>query len=186
MSDLDEFRRAKDRWMALDAQSPLTAAQRRRFGGLLYFDENPALVFTLIPERVTGTAFLEMPTSSGEIPLYQEWGRARFAVEGEVDGKVNAQPAALMIYRHPQSESLFLPFRDATASHETYGAGRYLEVHELEDGRVLLDFNYAYNPYCAYNEGYSCPLPPAENRIAVAIRAGERTFEGVTAPHAHE
>ena len=178
MSDLDEFRRAKDRWMSLDGQSPLTAEQRRRFGGLVYFEEAPALVFTPTAERVPALVFIELPTSSGEVVTYREWARVRFDVEG--------QPASLMIYRHPESESLFLPFRDATAGHETYGAGRYLEVHELEDGRVLLDFNYAYNPYCAYNEGYSCPLPPAENRLSVPIRAGERVFDGKTAPHQHE
>ena len=178
MSNLDEFRRAKNRWMSLDGQSPLTAEQRRRFGGLVYFEEAPALVFTPTAERVPALVFIELPTSSGEVVTYREWARVRFDVEG--------QPASLMIYRHPESESLFLPFRDATAGHETYGAGRYLEVHELEDGRVLLDFNYAYNPYCAYNEGYSCPLPPAENRLSVPIRAGERVFDGKTAPHQHE
>jgi uncharacterized protein (DUF1684 family) len=164
--------------MSLDPQSPLTAEQRRRFGGLVYFEEAPDLVFALRPERVEGMALVEMPTSSGETAMYEEWGRVHFEVDGE--------PATLMIYRHPASDSLFLPFRDATSGHESYGAGRYLEVHEVEDGTVYLDFNYAYNPYCAYNEGYSCPMPPPENRLSVPIRAGERNFDGVTAEHRHE
>jgi uncharacterized protein (DUF1684 family) len=178
MSDLDEFRRAKDMWMSLDAQSPLTPEQRRRFGGLAYFDEAPGLVLQVPVERIERGGLIEMPTSSGEIALYEEWGRIEFAVEG--------QPATLTIYRHPDSDSLFLPFRDATSGHDTYGAGRYLEVHDLGDGRVHLDFNYAYNPYCAYNEGYSCPMPPPGNRLSVPIRAGERNFEGATAEHRHE
>ena len=178
MSDLDEFRRAKDRWMSLDPQSPLTAEQRRRFGGLVYFDENPDLALILEPERIRGMALVEMPTSSGETAMYEEWGRVRFDVDGE--------PATLMIYRHPATDALFLPFRDATSGQDSYGAGRYLEVHDLEDGTVLLNFNYAYNPYCAYNEGYSCPVPPPGNRLSVAIHAGERNFDGVTAEHHHE
>lgn len=178
MSDLDEFRRAKDRWMSLDPQSPLTAEQRRRFGGLVYFDEAPDLAILVTPERVNGMSLVEMATSSGETAMYEEWAHTAFDVDGA--------SATLTIYRHPATDSLFLPFRDATSGHETYGAGRYLEVHELEDGHLLLDFNYAYNPYCAYNEGYSCPIPPPENRLSVAIRAGERMFDGRTAEHRHE
>jgi hypothetical protein len=71
--------------------------------------------------------------------------------------------------------SLFIPFRDATSGSETYAAGRYLELTENTTGIYDLDFNRAYNPYCAYREDYSCPLPPAENTLTVAIRAGEKT-----------
>ena len=67
----------------------------------------------------------------------------------------------------------FLPFADATSGKETYGSGRYLEVHEFRDGRVLADFNYAYSPYCAYNDIWSCPITPFENRLPVPIRAGK-------------
>jgi len=177
MSDIDEFRRAKDRWMSLDPQSPLTAEQRLRFGGLAYFEETSEFVFAVTPERVEGLALVGMPTSSGETAMYEEWGRVHFEVDG--------QPVSLMIYRHPASDALFLPFLDATTGHESCGAGRYLEVHEV-DGIVFLDFNYAYSPYCAYNEGYSCPVPPPENRLTVGIRAGERNFEGMTVEHRHD
>ena len=71
-----------------------------------------------------------------------------------------------------------MPFVDATSGGETYGAGRYLELEALEDGTFLADFNLAYNPYCAYSEDYSCPVPPAENRIAVPVRAGEMQYHG--------
>ena len=70
----------------------------------------------------------------------------------------------------------FLPFADALAGTETYGAGRYLDPEAIGDGRFLLDFNLAYNPYCAYNEQWSCPITPRDNRLAVPIRAGERLF----------
>ncbi|MSQ42569.1 MAG: DUF1684 domain-containing protein [Dehalococcoidia bacterium] len=174
---LAQFRRAKDAWLTADAQSPLTAEQRRRFGGLAYYDDAPALIFVVPPEPFDRPEPVELATSGGEAATYERWARIRFAVDG--------QEAALTVYRQPGAEQFFLPFVDATAGRETYGAGRYLEVHELRDGRLLVDFNYAYNPYCAYNAGYSCPLPPAENRLAVAIRAGERAFAGDAAEHRH-
>ncbi len=71
---------------------------------------------------------------------------------------------------------LFLPLRDATSGEETYGAGRYLEPQPAAEGWVLMDFNCLYSPYCAYNEAWSCPLPPRENWLSVPIRAGEKTF----------
>jgi len=87
---------------------------------------------------------------------------------------VDGVEQSLTVFRQPYSGELFLPFVDAGAWSETYGAGRYLDLPVLEGGRLLVDFNYAYHPYCAYNPGYSCPIPPAENRLPVSIRAGER------------
>jgi len=74
-------------------------------------------------------------------------------------------------------ETLFIPFKDATSGKETYGAARYLEIEETEVGIFLVDFNKAYNPYCAYSEAYSCPFPPRENWLEVAIKAGEKKFK---------
>ena len=75
------------------------------------------------------------------------------------------------------SESLFVPFLDATSGRETYGAGRYLDLEPEDDGTYALDFNLAYHPYCVYAESYSCPLTPAENRLPIRIEAGERLAE---------
>ena len=97
-------------------------------------------------------------------------GLVRFDVDGE--------SAQATLFSDDDDPGLFLPFRDATSGRETYGAGRYLDVQPPDaDGDVVIDFNLAYNPYCAYSEGFSCPLPPAENRLDVPIRAGEMTFE---------
>ncbi len=79
------------------------------------------------------------------------------------------------MYRN--EHGFFLPFADALAGDETYGAGRYLEPEPAGDDRLLIDFNLAYNPYCAYNPNWSCPITPAENRLKVAIRAGEKVFD---------
>jgi uncharacterized protein (DUF1684 family) len=83
--------------------------------------------------------------------------------------------AQVMLYSSAGSHELFLPFRDTTSGKETYGAGRYLDLHAHGD-EVVVDFNYAYNPNCAYNPDWNCPLPPAENWLKVPIRAGEKAF----------
>ncbi len=109
-----------------------------------------------------------METSTGEAQVYDRAGVMRFSVDGE--------PAQVTLYRPQGENTLFLPFRDALSGKETYGAGRYLDVAPAHNGHVVVDFNYAYNPSCAYNPKYSCPLPPAENWLKVPIRAGEKKF----------
>ncbi len=86
------------------------------------------------------------------------------------------QGRAATLVAYDQGGELFVPFRDVTSGGETYGAGRYVEAHPLGGDRYELDFNTAYNPYCAYNENWSCPLPPRSNWLDVATRAGERAF----------
>lgn len=166
MSELEEFRAEKNRVFKGSRQSPLTPEQKKDFQGLNYYPENPDLRFELPIEKYDHPEKIEMQTSTGDIQTYQRFGRIHFTVDG--------QPAELTLYA--DSHGLFLPFVDALANKETYGAGRYLEPDILADGRVAVDFNLAYNPYCAYNELFSCPLTPFENRLKVPIRAGEKLF----------
>ena len=166
MSALDEFHKDKDDFFKNDPQSPLTAEQKRAFAGLIYYPENPALRLELPLEAAAAPTPVILPTSTGEVREYMHVGQVRFDVSG--------QQAVLQIYR--DDYGYFLPFVDATAPDETYGAGRYLEPHDLGDGTLQVDFNLAYNPYCAYNERWSCPLPPQENRLKVRIAAGEKKF----------
>lgn len=175
MNYLQQFRAEVDDFFEFHAQSPLTAEQQADFRGLNYYKPNEALVFELEAELFdTSEPHIEMETSTGAVRHYRRWGRVSFEVDG--------QPAALTIYSDPFGEELFLPFKDKTNGRETYGAGRYLDNHRpglqrIGERGVALDFNFAYNPYCAYNANYSCPLPPRENWLAVAIRAGEKGFE---------
>ena len=166
-SELKRFRAEKDGVFARDPHSPLTDDQRRNFQGLEYFDENPQLVIQAGIDRVVDPEEVRMGTSSGEEQVYHRYGLVRF--------RVDEQPAQLTLYSSEDSAELFVPFRDATSGHQTYGAGRYLEVEAHED-HVIIDFNYAYNPNCAYDSAWSCPLPPTENWLRVPIRAGEKTF----------
>ncbi|MFW6183402.1 MAG: DUF1684 domain-containing protein [Chloroflexota bacterium] len=175
MSQLSRFRAEVDDFMEFHPQSPLTDEQREAFQGLHYYDEKPEYVQEVAVERFDeDEPPIEMQTSTGDTQHYRRWGRFAFEVDGE--------EGSLVIYSDPHAGDFFLPFKDASNGRETYGAGRYLDSHRpglepLDDDRFEIDFNYAYNPYCAYNEHYSCPLPPAENWLKVPIRAGEKKFE---------
>ena len=175
-TQLKDFREQIDDFMQFHPQSPLGDDQRDDFRGLDYYDENPALVITAAVERLPDDEpVIEMETSTGDARPFRRWGTFAFEVDGD--------PARLTLYSDPAGEEFFLPFRDATSGNETYGAGRYLDNHRpglrrLGDDEVEVDFNYAYNPYCAYSPYFSCPLPPRENWLAVAIRAGEKDYKG--------
>lgn len=167
MSILEQFRGEKDDFFRDDPHSPLTADQKQDFSELHYFPENPELNLRVEVEEFPEKQIVTMQTTTGDVQDYERFGRLRFTVEGE--------EAELTLFHNPHG--FFLPFADSLAGNETYGAGRYLEPELLTDGRFHVDFNLAYNPYCAYNELYSCPITPGENRLKVAIRAGEKVFE---------
>lgn len=166
MDSLQKLRVDKDRFFATHSQSPLTRAQKQDFHGLNYFPEAPELRLEISVEEIPEYDEIEMQTSTGDIQHFHRFGRIHFSVEG--------QPAALTIYE--DQNGYFLPFVDSLAGKETYPAGRYLEPESLGNGKFLVDFNMAYNPYCAYNDRWSCPLTPFENRLKVPIRAGEKIF----------
>lgn len=167
MPSLKSFRAEKDDFFARHPQSPLTAEQKRGFKGLDYFPENAALRLEVDVETSQTSETILIDTTGGQPQTYQRFGKFKFQVDG--------QSAELTIYKN--QNGYFLPFVDNLAGKETYPAGRYLEPENLPNGKFLVDFNLAYNPYCAYNEQWSCPITPAENRLKVAIRAGEKIFE---------
>jgi uncharacterized protein len=167
MDTLTEFRKAKDDFFRNDPHSPLTRDQRLAFAGLRYFAENPTLDLTVDLEPYQDKKRVSILTNTGDTQIYLRLGKFSFVVD--------AVPASLTVYAN--EHGFFLPFADSLAGKETYGAGRYLEPERLPNGRFHVDFNQAYNPYCAYNENWSCPITPQENRIKVPIRAGEMTFE---------
>lgn len=174
MDQLILFRHRLDEFMARHPQSPLDDEQQAAFSALDYFDGDAAFVFREPIEHLPDDEpLIEMQTTTGETRLFRRWARFAFLAEGEA--------VSVIIYADPHGHDLFLPFRDATNGVETYGAGRYLDSQRpglalLNGDMMEVDFNYAYNPYCAYNEAFSCPLPPRENWLPVAIRAGEKTF----------
>jgi uncharacterized protein (DUF1684 family) len=166
MTELEAFRAEKNEFFGSHLQSPLTREQKMNFKGLNYFPENGALRLEVKVDKFPMKETFEMQTSTGDVQVYEKFGKFRFMVDGE--------ETELTIYQ--SQHGFFLPFVDSLANRETYPAGRYLEPEPLPGGRFIVDFNMAYNPYCAYNEGWSCPITPAENRLKVAVRAGEMLF----------
>jgi uncharacterized protein (DUF1684 family) len=168
-NELAEYRKAKDDYFRNADESPL-GDDRSGFAGLEYFEPRPDLVFTA-PLRPGDGSEVRVRTSDDAEKVYRNAGSVELVVEGE--------PVTLTLYDTGHT-GLFLPFRDATSSLSTYGAGRYLDVEPDEDGTVTIDFNLAYNPSCVYSDGWSCPIPPAENWLSVPIEAGERMFHRQT------
>jgi len=169
MTELEYFRAQKDAFFRTHPQSPLTAEQQAAFAGLRYFPENPDLRLVLPLEAFAEQDSVVIQTSTRDARAYTRYGRLRFTVDG--------QDVTLTLYADAHSGAFFLPFADALRGRETYGAGRYLDPDPLDNGQFLVDFNLAYNPYCAYNDDWSCPLTPVENWLRVPIRAGEKLFD---------
>ena len=167
MINYQDYRQQKDQFFGKDQQSPLLPKKKQIFDGLKYFQVDDTLRFELKIDEFEEKQQIKMQTSTGDLRDFTRYGKLKFTVDGE--------EVSLTVYHNPHG--YFIPFVDTQAGKETYGAGRYLDPEQTPDGHLILDFNLAYNPYCAYNENYSCPLPPAENRLPVAIRAGEKNFK---------
>ena len=167
-----EERRAKDNSFKADKDSPIPERDRPGFQGLAYYSVNPALRFSAKLYRYGGPKQVRLGTNTGEIRRGLRYGYFEFRVDGRT--------CRLQVYRLDDgfggAAALFIPFRDATSGRETYESGRYIDLKENTSGIYDLDFNRAYNPYCAYNSEFSCPVPPGENTLPVAIRAGEKNY----------
>lgn len=166
MSQLQQFRDSKDDEFRNPDTTPLEPEQLRKFIGLDYFPENENLRMELPLSRYNTAEMITLTTSTGADREYFRVGEARFTY--------NSVECVLHIYE--DDFGFFVPFTDLTAPEETYGGGRYLEPHEIRSNVIYVDFNLAYNPYCAYNQKWSCPLPPEENRLPIRVEAGERNF----------
>lgn len=170
---LEAFRKQKDRFFEESQDSPLLHEDRHHFHGLNYYpvDLGFRVLATLVEEAHPGV--FKVQTTTGDHKEYTRFGRLEFEVDG--------QPLRLTAFLPPADEPLhgnrlFVPFRDKTSGKETYGAGRYIDLNKRATDQYILDFNRAYNPYCAYSPYYSCPLPPGENNLPIEIRAGEKLF----------
>lgn len=174
----ETFRGAKDRLLAEHPSTPIAAADRRRFGGLAYWPYRPELALAAPLEADPAAGSPHVPRSGGgaQIP---------FTRIGWVSFEVGGQRCRLsVLWLAEYAGGIFIPFRDATSGSTTYGGGRYLwdsakgaDLGSSGD-KLVLDFNFAYHPSCTYDPRWSCPLAPPENRLTVAIEAGERLDPG--------
>ncbi len=173
--DVELQRKEKDYYFRSDPDSPIPADVRGKMKGLVYFP--PDLKYRLhvrlvelpAPEPVT------LATSKGIPRPMVRYGHYDFEIDG-VPQRLYAYRSSPQPGHHHEDASLFVPFRDATSGKESYGAARYLDLEVQPSGEYVLDFNLAYNPYCAYSDDYVCPFPPKENWLTVPIRAGEKSF----------
>jgi len=176
--ELEKMRVEKDKWMKHNPHSPIPNEIRHHIKGLDYYQLDPNFRFTLKLNTYPNPETLRMATSKGDERNYKRYGHFEFQIEGKIV-RLHAYKS-VPVHEHSHSheeESLFIPFRDATSGKESYGAARYLDLPFSASGVYVLDFNLAYNPYCAYNQNYVCPLPPAENWLQVPIKAGEKNFQ---------
>jgi uncharacterized protein (DUF1684 family) len=179
VEELRTHRDEKDHFFADHPQSPLTDETKAEFDGLAYYDPDPDYRVSARLEPVDDEDTFEMEMTAGEPLEYVRVAELTFGLAGE--------ERTLYAYEQAGDESgktLFVPFRDATSGEGTYGAGRYIELHPEEPddllvtgGEVPLDFNLAYSPFCAYNDAFACPIPPAENHLDVRVEAGERLLD---------
>jgi uncharacterized protein len=171
------FRRERDALLKNHPQSPLSQTDREQFSGLGYFDYDPSLRFSLAVERDVEPGTLEI-TLQDDGPLrLQRFGKVRFGIGDE-------ELALTLFWISGYGGGVLLPFKDGTSGQETYGGGRYLldtiKHADLgsDKGRLIVDFNYAYNPSCAYDPRWHCPLAPPENSLPTRIAAGEKSYGG--------
>jgi len=168
-----EFCLGRDRLFQTHPQSPLSDAQQACFTGLRYYDYDPALRFVLAVDTAVEPDVLEIDLRHDGLLRLQRFGKIHFSIEDQA-------VALSLFWVLGYGGGIFLPFRDLTSGHETYGGGRYLldtiKHADLgqEGAQLVIDFNYAYNPSCAYNSRWDCPLAPAENWLPVTVRAGEQ------------
>ena len=163
------FREKRDRFFKEDPSSPLKESSRKKFEGLIYYPIDLKYAMTGAIEKYPTEPkpiYVTLPTNKERGRKYVKYGRFKFKWKGK--------EYALHIYRPLGGGELFLPFKDKTSEGETYLKGRYLYIEPVPGGKVLVDFNRAYNPFCHFNEKYTCPFAPEENWLDIAIRAGEK------------
>lgn len=168
---LKEFRAKRDLFFKQDPQSPLPEKAKKNFKGLSYYPIDLKYAIVGVIEKYPTEPkpiYINLPTNKGREKKYVKYGRFKFKLEGK--------ECILHLYRPLGGGELFLPMKDRTSGVETYPEGRYLNIEPMPGGRVLIDFNRAYNPFCEYNDKFTCPFAPQENWLPIEIRAGEKRF----------
>lgn len=166
-----EERKTRDGYM-VSSSSPLTEEDRRNFTSLKYYPVNEEYKILARFTQIQRKQPIFIPTTTGESKKYIPYGYAEF--------ELNGQPQKLLLYQDWEENNpnkLSLMFADDTSGDTTYGGGRYIDVPKSSTNAIIIDFNMAYNPFCHFNDEYSCPIPPRENLMTVAIEAGEKLYK---------
>jgi len=156
-------------------ESPLTETDRKNFKGLEFFniDLNYRVEATFV--RIENESPFKMMTSTDRLPEYVKYGELHFDLNNK-KLQLNVYQNTKLIEKPEYKDYLFIPFTDETNGETSYGGGRYVDFKIPTSNKVILDFNKAYNPYCSYSSRYSCPIPPKENHLEIAINAGVKAY----------
>ena len=166
-ADVLKIRRDKDEAFKNGEESPIK--DKSAFQGLKYYPFNKDYIVDFVLEKAEKAKTVELKMTDGTTE--------KLILFGKLKGEIGGFTLSLLLYQH-EDGNFFLPFKDKTAPTETYGGGRFLDLPltNVKNNRLRVDFNLAYNPYCAYNEDFACPIPPAENTLPIRIEAGEKIF----------
>jgi len=168
-------RKQKDIEMRTDEKSPIPENEKATFKKLNYYKPNTSFRKVAAFDRFDQATHFLMKTTTDRLPEYSLYGVITFVHKGK-DYTLNVYQNIELVKKPGYDKHLFIPFNDETNGKETYGGGRFLDVTETGENTLIIDFNNAYNPYCAYNHKYSCPIPPEENNLEIKIKAGEKKW----------
>ncbi len=157
-------------------KSPLKKKDLRKFKGLDFFKFDSIYVVSAILKRTPDTEFFKMKTTTSRVSNYRVYAELTFQVKGE-PFSLNVYQNQDLLQKEEYEDYLFLPFLDDTNGEESYAGGRYIELRIPKGDSIIIDFNAAYNPYCAYNDKYSCPIVPRNNYVSTNIEAGVKAFK---------
>ena len=171
VKDNKKFQKEMNRHYASKKKSPLSEADRKKFQAIPFFKTDTSYYVEATFERVQDARPFKMKTSGPKEPIYKVFGIVTFELHGQIFSLNLYQNQGFLTHKE-YKDYLFLPFTDLTNSETSYGGGRYIDLRIPEGETIAIDFNQAYNPYCAYSTGYNCPIPPRENDMEIEINAG--------------
>lgn len=154
-------------------ESPLSAKAKKIFKGIHFYPFNDMYVVNAKFVRTPNEKPFQMSTSSGMRKTYIKYGEVYFTIDKK-GYRLNVYQSQELLQSADYKDYLFIPFTDATSGNETYEGGRYIDLTISKGNEILINFNEAYHPYCAYTDGYNCPVPPQENHLPIKIEAGVR------------
>jgi len=173
-SEIQAEREQKNLFFKEHSQSPIPPEGRSAFEGLNYYPPDQNYRFEIELHEHGTKEKIKVQDTQGNEREFLRWGEFKFKIS-DTDCQLQAYKSS------PEEDRLFVPFRDATSGKETYGSGRYLDLetgkHQISEGKWIVDFNEAYNPWCAYSKDYACPFTPPENWLKIPIYAGEKNYK---------
>ena len=175
IKQVNKDRKQNDIEMKTGEHSPIAENEKTAFEKLNYYRPNPRFRKEATFKRFDQATHFLMKTTTDRLPEYSLYGVVTFRYKNK-DFSLNVYQNIVLVKKPGYEKHLFIPFNDLTNGVETYDGGRFIDIYETGADSILIDFNFAYNPYCAYNHKYSCPIPPEANNLNLKVKAGEKKF----------